>query len=260
MRPIIPLLAIALGITAASAAQAEVQISSETFNAASGKTSQINMYIAADRLKMDMENMAVIYRDDTGTVYNVMKDRHQYMAFDQATQQRMAAMMSAMKDQMRQQMQSMPEAQRKQMEASGMAGMAAPKPDGPYKKTGQSKVVGAWSCQVFRKLLGSGMTVDSCFAPVSAIGLTHGDLTALKALTERMRKAMPQSAQTNSMDIDAQTQEIGFEGFPVETVISANGTLRTTSTMKSVQHLSLPADTFEIPAGYTRREMPGPRP
>jgi hypothetical protein len=259
MRPIIPLLAMALGIVAASAAQAEVQISGETFNAASGETVHTTMYFAADRLKIDTEKTAVIYRDDTGTIYNVMKDRRQYMVLDPAAQQRMAAMMSATQDRMRQQMQSMPEAQRKQMEASGMAGLAAPKPNSPYKKTGQSKVVGPWSCQVFRKLLGSGMTVDSCFAPISAVGLTHDDLVALKALTERMRKAMPQSAQMNSMDPDAQTQEIGFEGFPVETVISADGTPRTTSTMKAVQHLSLPADTFEVPAGYTRQEMPGPR-
>jgi hypothetical protein len=36
-----------------------------------------------------------------------------------------------------------------------------------------------------------------------------------------------------------------------------NGAPRTTSTMKSVQHLTLPAETFEVPAGYTKQEMPG---
>jgi hypothetical protein len=179
------------------------------------------------------------------------------MALDAATQQRMAAMMSAMQDKMRQQMQSMPEGQRKQMEANGMPGLAPAKPDGPYQKTGQSKTVGSWSCQVFKKVLGNGMTIDSCFAPVDAVGLTHGDMAALKGLTERMQKAMPQMAQMNSMDLNAQTQEIGFEGFPVETVTSSEGKLRTTSTMKTVQHLSLPADTFEIPAGFTKQEIPG---
>jgi hypothetical protein len=258
MRPVIPLLAVILGVAAAGAARAEVQISAETVNAATGKASPMNMYIAADRLKMDTDKMAVIYRDDTGTIYTVMKERRQYIALDPATMQRMAEMMAAMQDRMRQQMQSMPEGQRKQMEANGMPGAAPAKPDGPYQKTGQSKVVGGWSCQVFRKVLGSGATVDSCFAPVDAVGLTHADLATLKGLTERMRKAMPQMAQMNSMDLNAQTQEIGFEGFPVETVVSSDGRPRTTTVMKTVQHLSLPADTFEVPAGYTRQEMPGP--
>ena len=54
-------------------------------------------YFAADRLKMDMGSIAVIYRADTGAVFNIMKDQKKYIAFDPATQQRMGAMMSECK-------------------------------------------------------------------------------------------------------------------------------------------------------------------
>jgi hypothetical protein len=257
MHRMIPLSALALGLMMTSAARADVQISSESINATTGKTSPMTMSFTADRLKMDTGAIAVIYRGDTGTIYNVMKDRHQYMAIDSAAQQRMSATMSAMQQQMRQQLQSLPEAQRKMVEARGMPGTAQPPPDSPYVKTGQTKMVGSWSCQVFHKTLEGGMMVDACFAPVSTVGLTRDDMTVLRKLTERMQKAMPTVGAMNDMNFDKQVQEIGFEGFPVATVTSLNGAPRTTSTMKSVQHLTLPADTFDLPAGYTRQDMPG---
>jgi hypothetical protein len=252
----IPLSAVVLGLMMKCAAHADVQISSESINAGTGKTGSMNMYLAADRLKMDMGTTEMIYRDDTGTVYTVMKEQHQYMVLDPAAQQRMAAMMAGMQDKLRQQMEAMPEAQRKQMEAR-MGAMTPPKPDSSYVKTGQGKTVGSWSCQVFRKTLGSGSTIDACFAPLGTIGLTRDDLAILRKLGQRMQKTMPMTGGMNSIDFDSQTQQIGFEGYPVQTVTSMNGAPRTTSTMTSVEHLTLPADTFELPAGYTRQEMPG---
>jgi len=253
MRPMIPLSAVALGLMMTSAAHADVKISSESINARDGKTSPVTMYFTADRLKMDMDTMAMIYRDDTGTIYTVMKRQRQYMVMDPATQQRMAAMMSGM----RQQMQSLPEAQRKQIEARGMPGVTQPPPDSPYVKTGQSKVVGSWSCQVFHKSLGNGSTVDACFAPLGTIGLTRDDLAVLRKLSERMQKMIPTAGAMGGMDFDRQAREVGFEGFPVQTETTINGAQRTTSTLKSVEHLALPADMFEVPAGYAKQEMPG---
>jgi hypothetical protein len=263
MRSTIWLSALVLGCVAAGVggARAEVQISME--NAANGKVTPTTLYFAADRLKMDMGPMAVLYRADSGAVFNIMKDQKKYMAIDPAMQQRMGAAMSAMQEQMKERMKSLPEAQRKQMEAMmAKAGAQAPKPDAapapasPYQKTGQSKTVGAWSCQVFRKTLPSGVTIDSCFAPLAAVGLTHDDLVAFKGLMEKMRKSLPKSGQTNGLNLNEQTQEIGFEGFPVETVTTIQGAAPMTSTVKSIQHVSLPADTFELPAGYAKQEMP----
>lgn len=263
MRSTMWLSALVLACAAASAggARAEVQISMET--AANGKVTPMTVYFAADRLKMDMGPMAVLYRADSGTVFNIMKDQKKYMALDAAAQQRMGAAMSAMQEQMKERLKSLPEAQRKQVEAMmAKAGAQAQKPDAaaapasPYQKTGQSKTVGAWSCQVFRKTLAGGVTIDACFAPLSAVGLTHDDLAAFKGLMEKMRKSLPKSGQMNGLNLEAQTQEIGFEGFPVETVTLLPNAPQMTSTVKAIQHVSLPAETFELPAGYVKQEMP----
>ena len=73
-----------------------------------------------------------------------MKDQHKYIAFDQATQQRMGAMMSAMQDQMRQRMQSLPEAQRKQMEAAlGRAGAPEVQGGHPFREDRQKQDSGS---------------------------------------------------------------------------------------------------------------------
>ena len=263
MRSMVWLSALALGCATVTtgSAHAEVQISMEA--SANGKFTPTTIYFAADRLKMDMGSIAVIYRADTGAVFDIMKDQKKYIAFDPATQQRMGAMMSEMQERMRQRMKSLPEAQRKQMEAAmGKAGMqgfkpdTAPKPDAAFVKTGQSKTIGAWSCQVFRKSLAGGVTINSCFAPLSAIGLTHEDLATFKGLMERMRKSFPKSGGMNSLSLNNQMQEIGFEGFPVETVTIVQGAPQMTSTVKSIQHVSVPADTFELPAGYAKQELP----
>ena len=167
MRSMVWLSVLVLGCAAATAdgAHAEVQISMET--STNGKITPTTMYFAPDWLKMDMGSIAVIYRADTGTVFNIMKDQKKYMAFDLATQQRMGAMMSAMQEQMKQRMKSLPEAQRKQMEAAmtkaGMQGPkpdTAPKPDAAYVKTGQSKTVGAWLSlpEAQRKQMEAAMT------------------------------------------------------------------------------------------------------
>ena len=50
--------------------------------------------------------------------------------------------------------------------------------------------------------------------------------------------------------------EEGFSG-TVETVVYVNGKAAMTRTVRSVEHAPLPPDTFDIPAGYTRKEMPG---
>jgi len=216
--------------TAGGGARAEMQISQEIVKATGGKTSSMTMYFAADRLKMDLDKIAIIYREDTGAVISVMKDQHKYMVIDPAAQQRMAAMMPAAQES---------------------------KPSSPFEKTGKSKTVGPWSCQVFRKSLANGMTIEACFALLSAIGLTHDDMTAFKGLTTRMQKALPKFGDGNNMNFEEQAQQIGFEGLPVETVTSAQGVTQTTSIVKSVQHVSsLPPDTFELPAGYAKQEMP----
>ena len=60
------------------------------------------------------------------------------------------------------------------------------------------------------------------------------------------------------LDFDAIKQQIGFEGFPVQTTFSTSDGQRTIqTTLKSAKHEDPPAGTFDLPAGYTREDMGG---
>jgi hypothetical protein len=57
-------------------------------------------------------------------------------------------------------------------------------------------------------------------------------------------------------DPDSIKQQIGFDGFPVQTTFNAPGGQHAVqTTLKSVTHEDPPAASFELPAGFTRQDM-----
>jgi hypothetical protein len=258
-----------LGMALNNSAFAAVQITSQAVT--DGKTSQHTIYVTPERAKFDMDRIAIIVRNDTGKMLNLMKDRREYMEIDP---KQIGARIADAQAQMQQRLQSMPEAQRKQIEAM-MAQHGVPAPGTPaagaaasepaktsYEKSGQTKTVGSWSCQVFHQKRNGELAADLCIAPAAAVGLTKDDLAAFHTIAETMGKMLPAGANRDNamMDFDAMTRQIGFVGMPVETVTYLAGKVLTTSTVKSVDHAPLGSDVFEVPAGYTKRDMPGAPP
>lgn len=249
-----------LGTVLGNGALAAVRITSQAVMA-DGKTSQHIIYLTPDRAKFDLDRIAVIVRADTGKMVTLMKDKREYMDIDP---KQMSADIAAVQAQLQQRLQSLPEAQRKQIEAMmgqhGMPGAQGKQHavETTYEKTGQTRTVGSWSCQVFHQKKDGNLIADLCMAPVAAVGLTRDDLAAFRALGETVRKSLPDEIRRNApmMDFDAQTRQIGFEGFPVEAAIYVSGKVRTTTTVKSVDHAPLPPDIFEVPAGYARKQIP----
>jgi hypothetical protein len=245
-----------------NSALAAVKIISEAVTA-DGKTSQRTIYLTSDWAKLDLDRVAIIIRIDTGKIVNMMKDKHEYMEIDP---KELSSRMADAQAQMQQRLRSMPEAQRKQMETmlAQHGSMPGAQPgEQPvkisYEKTGETKTVGSWSCQVFHQKRNGNLTADLCIAPAAAVGLTRDDLASFHAFAETMRKFLPGGASQNAamMDFDAQTQQIGFEGIPVETIIYLGGKARTATTIKAVEHVPVSPAIFEVPADYTKKEMPG---
>jgi Domain of unknown function (DUF4412) len=138
-----------------------------------------------------------------------------------------------------------------------------------YEKTGDAKKVGNWNCvpytmtMILNGMIMSGNTESTmCIAKLSDIGLTRDDLKPFIGLSNLMGKSVAQMGRQNTSpiagtDIDSMTKAIGFEGFPVQST-SGSGTARYPSTVQSVDHKEAPAGTFDLPAGYIKREMGGP--
>jgi hypothetical protein len=253
-----------LGVMLGNAALAAVEITSEAVTP-DGKTSQHTVYLTPDRMKFDSERVAIIVRIDTGKMVSLIKDRHEYMEIDPKQVSSRIADAQAL---LQQKLQALPEAQRKQMEAvfaqhgvPAAPGAPAQPPavNSSYEKTGQTKTVGSWSCQVFHQKKNGALSADLCIAPAAALGLTPDDLAAFRAVAESMSKMLPAGARRDDpmMEFDAMSLQIGFAGLPVETVNYVSGKVLTTRTVKSIDHAPLRPDVFEVPAGYTKREMPG---
>lgn len=260
MRIILLSSVLGLALTCGGNAFAGIEILSESTHAGGGAPTAHTIYVAPDRLKVETDRVEIIYRGDTNTITNVMKEKHEYMVMDADSVAKMNTRMAEMHAKLEQQMAAMPEAQRQQMEAmmakNGVPA-AGPAKLAPLVKTGQTKTVGSWSCQVFRRTLSETARADLCMAPASAIGFNANDLAAFRALTGKMRKLMPDTpGMTAFGDFDTQTKEIGFEGLPVETVTYRDGKPTSTTTMKSIRHVTLTDDQFEVPAGYTKQDFP----
>ena len=104
-----------------------------------------------------------------------------------------------------------------------------------------------------------GVTTITGNLTIDAVGLTADDLAVLHNLAATMVKSLPEGITRNGAvtDFDEQSKQIGFAGVPVETTLHLNGAALSTTIVKSVDHAPIAPDTFVIPAGYAKRDMPG---
>jgi len=253
----------------AGAHAATVITSTQIFD---GKPETQIMSLDGDRLSITSAHNHMLYRGDQGKVFIIDPQAHSYMEMSPESMSKMKARMDAAMAQMKERMAAMPEGQRKMMEKAmagrGMPGMGAAPEAAPvmsYQKAGAPRKVGKWDCQPYNVLSDGKPDADICVAKLSDIGLTRDDLKPLMSLSEFMGKQMAamgnqQAAAMASMKFEALTKAIGYDGFPVENDYKGMGAgedMKTT--VQSIEHKDLPAGSFDVPAGYTKREMGGPR-
>jgi len=152
--------------------------------------------------------------------------------------------------------------------AGRMPGMGSGSEAAPvisFQKNGAPRKVGKWDCQPYTLLSDGKPDADLCVAKLSDLGLTRDDLKPLMSLSEFMGKQMAgmgnqQAASMASMKFDALTKAVGYDAFPIENDYKGMGDgqdLKTT--VLSIEHKDLPAGIFDVPVGYTKRDMGGPR-
>jgi hypothetical protein len=95
-------------------------------------------------------------------------------------------------------------------------------------------------------------------ATLADLGLTRDDLKAFVSFGKfmsQMGAAGTQRSPMTQLDFDSIKQQIGFDGFPVQTTFNPDGKHLVQTTLKSIKHEEPPAASFELPAGYTREDM-----
>jgi hypothetical protein len=253
--------AMMLSAAAAGAADGIVIVQKRTSASGAVTTSQIQIDKTHMRAEMEMANgrkQAIVFDGGAQVLRTIDEQGKTYTEMTKADADRMSAQMSGAMSRMQEQMKNMPPEARARMEemmkGRGMAS-AASEPI-TYTKTGTDRV-GKWTCDKFDGTRGGAKVSEICTVSPSALGFTAADFEVTKQMAEFFASLMPQGA--DQMFRIGAGGASGFSGLPVRTVSFTNGAAGGTTEITEAGRQNIPDSTFEVPAGYTKREMMGGR-
>ena len=249
----------------AGAANAGIYVESMRRDRVSGRVlSTEKMYLqnGLGRMEDSKDGNFTIFKDDG--IYHVNPTDHSYRVMDKATMDQMSARMGDAMAKMKTQMAAMPPERRAMMEkmmnrmnGAGAAGAGA-KPDiYDAVDTGKSETANGRACRVWDETRNREPQAQYCVAPKGS--LPGADEFA--AFAKRMSAFMQQmSGPMHSAGAGLMQQQIAvlekINGFPVVTRHYSGGKLDSNETViKTWESRTLPASTFEVPAGFQRKEF-----
>ncbi len=182
-----------------------------------------------------------------------------YMQMTKEDMKKMASQANAAMASVQEKMKNMPPEQRAMMEKmmgnSLPGGLPSDKPDVyDAKNTGKSDTVEGRKCAVWNLSRNGKLFEEVCVVPFKSLPGKDDVEKSFKELAEafsEFSKNMPSVG--NSVQVRSQ-----IDGYPVRSrSYDAAGKLRDTETVltKWVEE-SVPASAFEVPKGYTKKEMP----
>lgn len=198
----------------------------------------------------------MIFKDDV--IYNLDVQDKSYMALDRATMKRMADKAGPALKQMQEQLAKMPPEQRAQMEkmmGDRIPGMVASAPQ-EIRKTARTGKAAGHAC-TYVEVLEKGVLQDEyCVVAPGALKGSQELFDAARRISALMQEMLGSLNAPWLQEIaDRQPNFDKLGGIPVASRHFQNGKAVHESSLQSLRSESLPASLFEIPAGYTRREM-----
>lgn len=203
----------------------------------------------------------LIFKNDT--LYSINNKDKNYLVMDRATMKKMIDQINPMMKQMQEQLAKMPPEQRAQMErmmGKKIPGMG-PASVQEVRKTARTGKIGGYSCN-YVEVAEDGVVANELCVVAPA---------ALKGGDELMNAALKMSALVHDMlqgmdapwlkqSVDRQVENYGkIGGVPVLSRYYTDGKAVNETTIKSIRTQALPASTFEVPAGYSRKELGLPK-
>jgi len=259
------LLAAIVLAAASSSAFAGVVITSTQVNVATKEESAISGFVEADRLKIVTPANTVIFRGDLNKTWVIATPTSSYVEITpeivSAFAARLAAAQtpgSAEQAKLQERLAKLPPEQRAvaEQQLRGLAGGSAAG-QVAYAKTGQTNTVPAGRCELYGKSVNGQKQEELCIAPITSLGLTDADFRVLALFTAFMgplatSPVAPRADYFNWADMN---KAIGFSGIPLVSTLLSNGQPALQDTMQKVERASIAADTFDLPAGLTKREL-----
>jgi hypothetical protein len=213
------------------------------------------------RIETGSRDGFAIFRNDTLYVINT-RDKN-YVELDRAAVKQMAQTLSPALKLVQQQLEGMSPEQRAQVEQ--MLGGEIPEMKTPPKqevrRTERLGKVGQYGCEYVELLENAVVQDEICVAPPAA--LPGG--TEIMAAASRMSQLLQETLKDldtpwlrQSLDQHLQNYE-QLGGIPVATKHYANGKVVNETTLTAIRKQAVPASSFEVPAGYVKRELLSPR-
>lgn len=247
------------------AAHAGTKLETVNRELSGGRTTTINTWAQGGMMRVETQpnRSTMIFKDDT--IYAINHGDKSYMAMDRASMKRMAEQINPALKMIQEQMKNMTPEQRAQMEkmlgGSLPAGMGEPEKQQEIKRTSRNDKINGYSCTFVEVRAGGELTDEMCVAAGSALKGSAELMAAARKMTALMQD------MTSSMDAPwlkqmAQKQMQNFEalgGIPVLSRHFVDGKPHSETTVSNISSQTLAATLFEIPAGYTKKDMMAPR-
>ena len=254
---------LAAAVLFAAPASAGVVITLDDSGGPDGGKHQLQVLSETDRLKLPRPNGGMIYRADQDKAYNYDDQRKAYTEITRQSLGEMRSQMDAALARARAQIATLPPEQRKLAEemlsrhGGGQPGQPPAAPTVSYEKSGGRQTLGKWSCENAARLEDGRKVADLCIARLDDLGLTRQDLKAFVGLSDMMKPvAGPGRAGSDLFDFDAMAKALGYEGLPIRTTRTLPDGRVHQTTITGIERKTIAAAEFELPAGYTNRELP----
>lgn len=255
LRPLAALLALALP----AAALADARIS---FQATEGGGADIRgLLIGHGKVRSDADgDVSVIMDPANGSMTLLDHGKREFTRIGRAEMEQMSGALNEAMAQMEAAMANMPPEVRAQMQ--GMVGGALPGMGGEAMvrvvDTGERDRVAGHSCTIFRTQVQGRTVNESCMGDASVLsGLSAADratLDGVMAMTRDMVESLASGPLAQFADMTPFKQ-----GLVPLRVTDLDGGRRATSEFAGIDSGSLPADLFQVPAGYREQKIEMPR-
>lgn len=216
-----------------------------------------------ERLEHDGDQDIVIFKNQA--LYTLDPKSKSYRVLDKATAEKMGAQVAAAKKQMEARMAAMPPEQRKKMEemmaklGKGGAGAMMPgakAPERTLKNSGRTETVAGIKCTVWEAFEDGQKDEELCAA---APGSVPGGDEVIKTFREMssMLSSFTETLGAHSGAEPWRDMET-INGVPILTRDFDDGKATSETRLTVVRKESVPASSFEVPAGYAEKKMQFP--
>lgn len=203
--------------------------------------------------------MAFIFDGQKQTAMMVDMSKKTYTEITKADADRLRQQADSALSQVQSQLANLPPEQRQIVEQmmrgrGGLPGAnAAAAQKVQYRAAGSDKV-GQWACTKYEGYVGAQKTEEVCTVDPKEFGLTPEDFEVARQLAEFVKAMSPAAA--DRIVFNGTVQEHGFAGFPVRHTSYRNGAVQSVSEIVEFHKQSIPASTFDAPAGFSKQALP----